>query len=47
MLVARRRWLLARPSPRAYCQLAEKLAVLDLQAQLPGFGGRGRLSERA
>lgn len=23
---------------RAYCQLAEKLAILDLGAQLPGFG---------
>jgi deazaflavin-dependent oxidoreductase (nitroreductase family) len=41
--------LLARLSPpeRAYCRLAEKLAMLDLEEQLPGFGGRGRLSEPA
>jgi hypothetical protein len=41
--------LLARLSPpeRAYCRLAEKLAVLDLEEQLPGFGRRGRLSEPA
>jgi deazaflavin-dependent oxidoreductase (nitroreductase family) len=34
--------LLARLSPpeRAYCRLAEKLAILDLEAQLPGFGRR-------
>jgi deazaflavin-dependent oxidoreductase (nitroreductase family) len=32
--------LLARLSPpgRAYCRLAEKLAVLELGEQLPGFG---------
>jgi deazaflavin-dependent oxidoreductase (nitroreductase family) len=38
--------LLARLSPpeRAYCRLAEKLATLDLEEQLPGFGRRGRLS---
>jgi deazaflavin-dependent oxidoreductase (nitroreductase family) len=37
---------LARLSPpeRAYCRLAEKLAMLDLEEQLPGFGRRGRLS---
>ena len=28
---------LSRPA-RAYCRLAEKLALLDLEAQLPGFG---------
>jgi len=41
--------VLARLSPpeRAYCRLAEKLAVLDLEEQLPGFGRRGRLSEPA
>jgi deazaflavin-dependent oxidoreductase (nitroreductase family) len=41
--------LLARLSPpeRAYCQLAEKLAMIDLEEQLPGFGRRGRLSEPA
>jgi deazaflavin-dependent oxidoreductase (nitroreductase family) len=41
--------LLARLSPpeRAYCRLAERLAVLDLEEQLPGFGRRGRLSEPA
>jgi deazaflavin-dependent oxidoreductase (nitroreductase family) len=41
--------LLARLSPpeRAYCRLAEKLAVLDLEEQLPSFGRRGRLSEPA
>ena len=41
--------LLARLSPpeRAYCRLAEKLAVLELKGQLPGFGRRGQLSERA
>ena len=34
--------LLARLSPpgRAYCRLAEKLAVLELGEQLPGFGPR-------
>lgn len=34
--------LLARLSPpaRAYCRLAEKLAILDLEARLPGFGRR-------
>jgi deazaflavin-dependent oxidoreductase (nitroreductase family) len=38
--------LLARLSApeRAYCRLAEKLAVFELEEQLPGFG-RGRLSE--
>jgi deazaflavin-dependent oxidoreductase (nitroreductase family) len=32
--------VLARLSPpaRAYCRLAEKLAFLEIQAQLPGFG---------
>jgi hypothetical protein len=32
--------LLARLSPpeRAYCRLAERLAMLDLETQLPGFG---------
>jgi deazaflavin-dependent oxidoreductase (nitroreductase family) len=41
--------LLARLSPpeRAYCRLAEKLAMLDLEEQLPGFGRRGCLSEPA
>ena len=41
--------LLSRLSPpeRAYCRLAEKLAMLDLEEQLPGFGRRGRLSEAA
>jgi deazaflavin-dependent oxidoreductase (nitroreductase family) len=41
--------LLARLSPpeRAYCRLSEKLAMLDLEEQLPGFGRRGRLSEPA
>jgi deazaflavin-dependent oxidoreductase (nitroreductase family) len=39
--------LLARLSApeRAYCRLAEKLAVLELGEQLPGFGRRGRVSE--
>jgi deazaflavin-dependent oxidoreductase (nitroreductase family) len=39
--------LLGRLSPpeRAYCRLAEKLAMLDLEAPLPGFGPRRRLSE--
>jgi deazaflavin-dependent oxidoreductase (nitroreductase family) len=32
---------------RAYCRLAEELAVLELGEQLPGFGRRGRLSEPA
>lgn len=41
--------LLARLSPpeRTYCRLAEKLAILELEEQLPGFGRRGRLSEPA
>ena len=41
--------LLSRLSPpeRAYCRLAEKLAMLELEEQLPGFGRRGRLSEHA
>jgi deazaflavin-dependent oxidoreductase (nitroreductase family) len=41
--------LLVRLSPpeRAYCRLAEKLAMLDLEEQLPGFGRRGRLNEPA
>ena len=41
--------LLARLSPpeRAYCRLAEKLAILELAEQLPGFGRRGSLSEPA
>jgi deazaflavin-dependent oxidoreductase (nitroreductase family) len=35
--------LLARLSPpeRAYCRLAEKLAVLELEERLPCFGRRG------
>ena len=39
--------LLARLSypERAYCRLAEKLAILELGEQLPGFGRRGSLSE--
>src|SRR5262245_28448427 len=32
------------PSARAYCRLAEKLAVLELGERLPGFGPR-RVSE--
>jgi deazaflavin-dependent oxidoreductase (nitroreductase family) len=34
--------LLARLSPpeRAYCRLAERLAILELAEQLPGFGPR-------
>jgi deazaflavin-dependent oxidoreductase (nitroreductase family) len=38
--------ILARLSPpaRAYCRLAEKLAILELAEQLPGFGPR-RVSE--
>jgi hypothetical protein len=41
--------LLARLSPpeRAYCRLAEKLAVLELEDQLPGFGRRSRFGEPA
>ena len=41
--------VVARLSPpeRAYCRLAEKLAVLELKAQLPGFGRRCPLSEPA
>jgi deazaflavin-dependent oxidoreductase (nitroreductase family) len=41
--------LLARLSPpeRAYCRLAEKLAILQLGEQLPGFGFRRRLDESA
>jgi deazaflavin-dependent oxidoreductase (nitroreductase family) len=35
---------LARPE-RAYCRLAEKLAILELEERLPGFGRRGCLSE--
>lgn len=27
---------------RAYCRLAEKLAILKLEEQLPGFGSHGR-----
>jgi deazaflavin-dependent oxidoreductase (nitroreductase family) len=40
--------LLTRLSPpeRAYCRLAEKLAILELVEQLPGFGPR-RLCGRA
>jgi deazaflavin-dependent oxidoreductase (nitroreductase family) len=39
--------LLARLSPpaRAYCRLAEKLAILELDEQLPGFGSRRRSSQ--
>jgi deazaflavin-dependent oxidoreductase (nitroreductase family) len=37
---------LSRPE-RAYCRLAEKLAILELGAQLPGFGRGRRLSEPA
>jgi len=35
--------LLARLSPpaRAYCRLAEELAILELGDRLPGFGSRG------
>ena len=36
---------LSRPE-RAYCRLAERLAILELGDRLPGFG-RGRLSEPA
>jgi hypothetical protein len=34
--------LLARLSPpeRAYCRLAENLAILELAEELPGFGPR-------
>ena len=41
--------LLARlPRPaRAYCRLAEKLAILELEERLPGFGPRRRLDEPA
>jgi deazaflavin-dependent oxidoreductase (nitroreductase family) len=41
--------LLARLSPpeRAYCRLAEKLAILELEERLPGFGSRRRVSEPA
>jgi deazaflavin-dependent oxidoreductase (nitroreductase family) len=41
--------VLARLSPpeRAYCRLAEKLAILELGEQLPGFGRRRRLNEAA
>jgi deazaflavin-dependent oxidoreductase (nitroreductase family) len=41
--------LLARFSPpeRAYCRLAEKLAVLELEQRLPGFGRRGSVNEPA
>jgi deazaflavin-dependent oxidoreductase (nitroreductase family) len=35
---------LSRPE-RAYCRLAEKLAILELGEQLPGFGRRAHLSE--
>ena len=35
---------LSRPE-RAYCRLAEKLAILELEEQLPGFGRRADLSE--
>ena len=36
--------LLARLSPpaRRYCRIAEKLAILQLEEQLPGFGSRRR-----
>lgn len=34
---------LSRPE-RAYCRLAEKFAILELGAQLPGFGRRALLS---
>lgn len=37
---------LSRPE-RAYCRLAEKLAVLELEEQLPGFGRRSALIEDA
>jgi deazaflavin-dependent oxidoreductase (nitroreductase family) len=41
--------LLARLSPpeRAYCRLAEKLAILELEERLPGFGSRRGVSEPA
>ena len=35
---------LSRPK-RAYCRLAEKLAILELGEQLPGFGRGRRVSE--
>jgi deazaflavin-dependent oxidoreductase (nitroreductase family) len=35
---------LSRPE-RAYCRLAEKLAILELEEQLPGFGRHSRLNE--
>ena len=35
---------LSRPE-RAYCRLAEKLAILELGERLPGFGRRARVSE--
>jgi deazaflavin-dependent oxidoreductase (nitroreductase family) len=35
---------LSRPE-RAYCRLAERLAILELGEQLPGFGRRAHLSE--
>ncbi len=39
--------LLARLSypERAYCRLAERLAILELGEQLPGFGRRDRVTE--
>ena len=39
--------LLARLSypERAYCRLAEKLAILELGERLPGFGRRDRVTE--
>jgi deazaflavin-dependent oxidoreductase (nitroreductase family) len=37
---------LSRPE-RRYCRLAEKLAVLELGEQLPGFGSRRRPGEPA
>jgi deazaflavin-dependent oxidoreductase (nitroreductase family) len=41
--------LLARLSPpeRGYCRLAEKLAILELEEKLPGFGSRRRPGEPA
>jgi deazaflavin-dependent oxidoreductase (nitroreductase family) len=42
-------WVLARLSrpERAYCRLAEKLAILELGEQLPGFGTGSRVIEHA
>jgi deazaflavin-dependent oxidoreductase (nitroreductase family) len=34
------------PPERAYCRLAEKLAILQLEAQVPGFGRRSQQGSR-